>query len=91
VLFRSNQVALSRNFSSTKVDRFAGIAWDPGMGGAPLLAGCAAHFECRNQVRHHGGDHIIFVGQVERYAIFDRHSLMFSRGHYHRIGRVAED
>ena len=36
--------------------------------GAPVLIGSAAHFECRNEYRHYGGDHIIFIGHVERYA-----------------------
>jgi flavin reductase (DIM6/NTAB) family NADH-FMN oxidoreductase RutF len=33
-----------------------------------VLIGAAAHFECRNEYRHYGGDHIIFIGHVERYA-----------------------
>src|SRR5690349_7575127 len=36
--------------------------------GAPVLIGAAAHFECRNEYRRYGGDHIIFIGHVERYA-----------------------
>src|SRR5437868_10586758 len=28
--------------------------------GAPVLIGVTAHFECRNEYRHYGGDNIIF-------------------------------
>jgi flavin reductase (DIM6/NTAB) family NADH-FMN oxidoreductase RutF len=87
----SDQVELSRRFGSTQEDKFEGVAWEDGLGGAPLIAGCAAHFECANQFRHYGGDHIIFVGQVERFARFDKPSLVFSRSRYHHVGGMAEE
>ena len=37
-----------------------------GTGGAPLLHGAAATFECFNRSRYEEGDHVIFVGEVER-------------------------
>jgi len=37
-----------------------------GISGAPLLAGTAATFECFNRSRYDEGDHVIFVGEVER-------------------------
>ena len=45
-----------------------------------MIIGAAAHFECRNEFRHYGGDHIIFIGHVERFAYLDRPTLMFCRG-----------
>ena len=54
----------------------------PGRGGAPLLAGVAAAFECRRHVEHDGGDHVIFVGEVEHYRCFDRTGLLFAQGRY---------
>ncbi len=87
----ADQVALSRQFGTTHPHKFEGLEWKEGLGRAPLLAGCAAHFECANQFRHYGGDHIIFVGQVERFQRFDRPSLVFSRSRYHQVGGMAED
>ena len=49
-------------------ERWAGVAWRPGPGGAPLIEGAAAHFECFNRSRYVEGDHVIFVGQVEHCA-----------------------
>ena len=49
-----------------------------------VLIGSAAHFECRNEFRHYGGDHIIFIGHVERFAYTDKPTLMFCRGKYMR-------
>jgi flavin reductase (DIM6/NTAB) family NADH-FMN oxidoreductase RutF len=62
----ANQKALARRFATRGVDRFADVQFVEGVGGAPLLAGAAATFECFNRSRYEEGDHVIFVGEVER-------------------------
>ncbi len=62
----ANQEEVSNRFASRLEDKFDGVSWQPGLGGAPVLAGTCASFECANVVRHAGGDHLIFIGQVER-------------------------
>ncbi len=57
---------LALRFASKDADRWAGLAFSEGAGGAPLLAGAAAVFECRNRSRYDEGDHVILVGEVER-------------------------
>jgi flavin reductase (DIM6/NTAB) family NADH-FMN oxidoreductase RutF len=37
-----------------------------GLGGVPLLPDVAALFECRSLYRYWGGDHVIFIGRVDR-------------------------
>jgi flavin reductase (DIM6/NTAB) family NADH-FMN oxidoreductase RutF len=58
------QKALAERFASKAADRFAGVDWQPGIGGAPVLPGCAAVFECANKSQYPEGDHVILVGQV---------------------------
>lgn len=60
----ADQEALAQRFSMDAVDKFAGLHWTSGAGGAPLLEGCAAQLECRLATQHPGGDHEIFIGQV---------------------------
>ena len=62
----ADQKELANRFASKHVDRFADVAFVQGAGGAPLLAGAAATFECFNRSRYQEGDHVIFVGEVER-------------------------
>lgn len=62
----AEQQELARRFAAKGVDRWAGVAYTEGHGGAPLLAGAAATFECFNRSRYDEGDHVIFVGEVER-------------------------
>ncbi|MBO9648493.1 MAG: flavin reductase family protein [Variovorax sp.] len=65
-ILSSSQKDLAERFSSKNVDRWAQVAYTEGVGGAPLLEGAAACFECFNRSRYDEGDHVIFVGEVER-------------------------
>jgi flavin reductase (DIM6/NTAB) family NADH-FMN oxidoreductase RutF len=49
-------------------------------GGAPLLDGAAATFECFNRSRYEEGDHVIFVGEVERCTHRDGASPLLYHG-----------
>jgi len=81
----ADQVELSQRFSQSQGDRFAGIDETAGVGGTPILPGCCAWFECRNAMRHPGGDHLIFVGQVENLHREDRPPLIFHGGRYRTL------
>lgn len=65
-ILSSDQQDLARLFSTKGVDRFAGVAYHLGKAGAPLIDGATATFECFNRSRYEEGDHVIFVGEVER-------------------------
>lgn len=80
-----DQESLSSLFASKAADRFAGVAWEPGLGGAPLLEGCCAVFEVRNSLRHPGGDHVVFIGEVARCDRSEREPLLFFNGRYRRL------
>jgi flavin reductase (DIM6/NTAB) family NADH-FMN oxidoreductase RutF len=64
-ILAADQQALAQRFATRGADRWAGVAFVQGAGGAPLLAGAAATFECFNRSRYEEGDHVIFVGEVE--------------------------
>ncbi len=65
-ILAASQRTLAERFASKGADRFEGVAFTEGVGGAPLLAGAVASFECFNRSRYEEGDHVIFVGEVER-------------------------
>ena len=46
------------------VDRFAGVDWELGRSGVPLLADALTSLECRIVAEHPAGDHWIVVGRV---------------------------
>ncbi|WP_453968297.1 flavin reductase [Amorphus sp. MBR-141] len=81
-ILSEQQLDHSNRFSRPGSEKFSGVSWRPGRGGAPVLAGTAAVFECARHAEHDGGDHIIMVGEVERFARFERSGLVFAQGRY---------
>ena len=65
-ILSADQRALAERFASRDGPRFEGLPLREGAGGAPIIEGAAAVFECFNRSRYEEGDHIIFVGEVER-------------------------
>ena len=78
----ADQMELSQRFATPLEDKFEGVTWRAGLGGAPVLAGCLAHFECRNLRCHDGGDHLLFLGGVDAYEERDGEPLLFVGGRY---------
>lgn len=62
----ADQRALAERFAGPAAQRFATVAFHDGVAGAPILDGAVAVFECFNRSRYDEGDHVIFVGEVER-------------------------
>src|SRR6201996_3893790 len=87
----ASQQALSNKFAKSSDDKFSGVEWKPGLGGAPVIAGCVASFQCRAANRYYGGDHVIFLGAVEAYAYNRQEPLLFARGDYGRLLGAAGD
>jgi len=53
-------------FASKADDKFAAVAWEPGLGGVPCLVEQAlAIAECRTEQELEAGDHLILTGVVE--------------------------
>lgn len=58
------QQELSARFASSHPNRFDGVAWSVGAGGAPILTGSLAVLECETKERIEAGDHTMFLGEV---------------------------
>jgi len=86
----ADQHHLSRQFSTPAPDKFAGVPVSEGPGGVPLLDGVLARFTCRHVRNHDGGDHVIFIGEVERFEEFDGEPLVFHSGFYRVATRHPE-
>ncbi len=82
------QVELSRRFASSAEDRFSQGAWARGDHGAPVLAGCAAVFECQTLSHQVAGDHRLFIGHVLACSEWPLPPLVFQAGHYRLLGEV---
>lgn len=79
----AHQHHLSRQFSTPMPDKFAGVEYTRATVGCPILKGTIAHFVCRNVRQYDGGDHVIFLGEVEEYQWNEGEPLVFHSGRYH--------
>ena len=84
-ILAEGQEDLSARFASRDVDRFNGIECAEGACGSPLIEGALAHIECRVVAAHPGGDHTIYVGEVESTRVNDGNPLAYFRGRYSRL------
>ncbi|UCV11724.1 flavin reductase family protein [Dechloromonas denitrificans] len=81
-----DQQDLSNRFATWPTDRFVGLPWQAGAGGAPVFPNCCATFEVANETQHLAGDHTIFIGRVERFnETADLVPLLFHAGQYRKL------
>ncbi|HSV45840.1 MAG TPA: flavin reductase [Ramlibacter sp.] len=81
-ILAEDQVEISRRFASPAADKFAGVGVSGGLGGVPLIDGCAAYIECSREGEFPGGDHAVFLGRVERMEKRPCRPLVFGQGRY---------
>jgi flavin reductase (DIM6/NTAB) family NADH-FMN oxidoreductase RutF/DNA-binding IclR family transcriptional regulator len=93
-ILADDQVEVSNRFARGSDDKFAGCSTRVGLGGVPLIEGCAAYLECRRIDSFPGGDHLVFLGQVERIERTGLQPLVFGGGKYlvaqpHDLGPIG--
>jgi flavin reductase (DIM6/NTAB) family NADH-FMN oxidoreductase RutF len=84
---RVDDEPLARGFAVSGGDKFHDLVVGRGITGAPLLPEALGHLECRTVDILEGGDHTIFLGQVEGGDARDGEPLLYFRGAYRRISR----
>jgi flavin reductase ActVB len=77
-----SQSAASEKFAAPHIDKFDDIEFYLSSEGVPVLKDALASLECRLTFSYHGGDHSIFVGQVENLTVGDGEPLLYFRGNY---------
>jgi len=94
-VLRAEQEDLSNRFADPTIDRFADLAFETWETGCPILPDTLASLECTLHAHHDGGDHVIFIGRVQRIRCSDtdggaqpatRGPLLYYRGDYRRMG-----
>lgn len=77
-----DQIELAQRFALPGPDRFDALPYTLSEQGVPVLSGTVAWFACRHRSRYLEGDHMIFVGEVERCHSHPQRTLGFHRGRY---------
>ncbi len=85
-LLNVEQVAMSQRFASPIEGKFDGLEFTLGEFGLPLLSGCIANLECRVRNTADGGDHTVFIAEVQTASVADGDPLLYFRGDYRAVG-----
>ncbi|NKQ52283.1 flavin reductase family protein [Amycolatopsis sp. K13G38] len=54
--------------------------------GVPRLAGTLAHISCTPWRSYDGGDHVLFLGEVQQFRVHPGRPLLFHEGQFHQLG-----
>jgi 3-hydroxy-9,10-secoandrosta-1,3,5(10)-triene-9,17-dione monooxygenase reductase component len=90
-VLKLDQKELAERFAKRGIDKFERLECRPGLGEVPLLSDCAACFECATRHRYDGGDHVIFVGEVERFEHVAGSPLLFHGGAFAQTRQLARE
>jgi flavin reductase (DIM6/NTAB) family NADH-FMN oxidoreductase RutF len=94
-ILSAKQEAISRTFALKDSDEQAramsGTSYRRGVTGAPIIEGCLSYLDCRTWATYDGGDHTLFLGEVQDAAVVDPDSppLLFFKGRYARLAEPA--
>jgi flavin reductase (DIM6/NTAB) family NADH-FMN oxidoreductase RutF len=84
-ILSEHQEDISRMFAKKDAERPASIYLD-GKSGIPLLKNSLAIMECETVQVYAGGDHQIFLGEVQHAELLQPdHPLLYFRGKYERV------
>lgn len=84
-VLEESQVDLSNRFASRTEDKFFGLTLTRGSLDLPLLPNTIASIECRVTAELPGGDHTIFVGEIEASDTSEGAPLLYFRGSYRSL------
>lgn len=63
------------------------VVWDePSVCGSPRLGGALAHIACTPWQHYDGGDHVLYLGEVQEFRLLDGNPLLFHTGKFHHLG-----
>ena len=85
-ILSGDQAMLAERFAMRIDNRFEGVDFELSFTGLPILKGVSAWFECHTRSRYPEGDHVIFVGEVERCDVTPQPALVFHGGKFTSTG-----
>jgi flavin reductase (DIM6/NTAB) family NADH-FMN oxidoreductase RutF len=85
-----DQEDLSRRFAASTDERFAGVGWEKGELGEPVLHGAIASFECLVDKAVEAGDHIILIAAVKNVRLAEGEPLVFFDSSYRRLDQPSK-
>lgn len=76
------QIDVSNTFARPVENRFAGVSWQKGPNGGPILDDVSAWFDCSMHKTIEAGDHVILIGEVAAFDQSTTAGLGYASGAY---------
>jgi flavin reductase (DIM6/NTAB) family NADH-FMN oxidoreductase RutF len=84
-ILSEHQEDISRMFAKKDAERPPAIYFEGNLG-VPLIKNSLAVMECKTIQIYEGGDHLIFLGEVDNAELLQPdHPLLYFRGKYHQV------
>jgi flavin reductase (DIM6/NTAB) family NADH-FMN oxidoreductase RutF len=84
-----DQPDVVNTFAAKSDDKFAGLDWEPGPFGSPLIDRSAAQMEVEIRERLQASTHTLFVCRVLHATVSDRHPMVYSAGKFFDGGALT--
>ena len=84
-----SQMHLSERFAAPSEDKFGDVEFRAGIENIPVLNDTLASLECRLKHTFEGGDHSIFIGEVENVIVSDGEPLLYFQGNYRKVSAIS--
>jgi flavin reductase (DIM6/NTAB) family NADH-FMN oxidoreductase RutF len=84
-----DQLDVVNTFAAKSDDKFAGLDWEPGPFGSPLIGRSAAQMEVEIRERLQASTHTLFVCRVLHATVSDRPPMIYSAGKFFDGGTLT--
>lgn len=85
-ILSTEQLDVVNRFAAKSDDKFAGLNWQPGPYGSPLLDRSSAHMEVEIRERLQASTHTVFICRVVHASVSERTPMVYSAGRFFDAG-----
>jgi flavin reductase (DIM6/NTAB) family NADH-FMN oxidoreductase RutF len=89
-ILSTDQLDVVKRFAVKSDDKFAGLDWDAGPFGSPLIARSAAVMEVQIRERLRASTHTVFMCRVVHAEVSNRHPMVYSAGKFFDGGSLTD-
>jgi len=89
-ILSTDQLDVVKRFAVKSDDKFAGLDWDAGPFGSPLIARSAAVMEVQIRERLRASTHTVFMCRVVHAEVGNRHPMVYSAGKFFDGGTLTD-
>ena len=84
-ILSEEQQELSRRFATKGAGKFEGVKYREAATGCAILDDGVGYLDCRVVLSYEGGDHTIYLGEVQAAEASETAPLLFFRGGYRKL------